>query len=67
MVSGRHGGLDGGMQSLLLLTIYPVKPVVLERLVEYRLAIPVISVVMKMKRVYIYIGYPLHACKYVLD
>jgi len=50
-VSGRHGGLDGGMQSLLLLTIYPVKPVVLERLVEYRLATPVISVVMRMKLV----------------
>jgi len=49
-VSGRHGGLDGGMQSLLLLTIYPVKPVVLERLVEY-LATPVISVVMRMKLV----------------
>lgn len=52
-MSGRHGGLDGGIciQSLLLLTIYLVKPVVLGRLVEYRLATPVISVVMKMKRV----------------
>lgn len=57
----------GGMQSLLLLTIYPVKPVVLERLVENRLATPVISTVMEMKRVYIYISYLLHVCKYVLD